>query len=1126
MAIDSKQIEHFILWTAIFLLIAMPFPTQAEAPTLARLSFRVAPERMANFESAYTSRVVPLLKKHGLVESSEKGRATSDSVFSRLFEVETPVQVDAKGKELEEDLDWQEVLRNLGEAFGSRENSVGLRWEIYRTPAGSGETIEAGPGFRHGLWQTFDSRDGLLAGGGGGILQDRAGNLWFARAGITRYDGETFTTFTTENGLVEDAVLSIMEDRAGNLWLGTEKGGVSRYDGAIFETFSTVDGLVENGVKCLAQDRAGNLWFGTDQGASRFDGAKFETFTVADGLVNDRVNAILMDQEGAVWFGTGGREEESGGVSRYDGESFVSFTTEDGLALDVVSSIWEDREGDLWFATLGGGVSRYDGQAFFNLTEEDGLGYPSVSAMLQDGDGDFWFAQFADGVSRYDGEKFERFTIAEGMGNSQAFSMAEDRDGHLWFGLIGGSMSRYDGRLLSHFTQEEGLIVSFTFDILEDRAGNLWFTSFGGVSRYDGEEFTRITTADGLASGVVYCMLEDREGNLWFGTNHGVSRFDGEIFTSFTARDGLVADPVVCMMEDRQGHLWFGTGWFNGGVTRYDGSAFTPFTTEDGLAGNHVRAMIEDREGHLWFGTGHGVSRYDGTGFVTFAAKDGLTDNRVAAILEDGQGHLWFGTEEGIFRYDGDRFVHFLIGDGPEPSNIFQIFEDRVGHLWFGDWGSGVIHFDGRVFQFLDRRDGLVDNSIQDILQDREGNIWIGSEGGAVRYRPSRTPPRVRIKQVIADRTYESVESVDLLSTQQFAIFEVQGRSLTSRPDQMVYLFRLEGYEEEWRQTRDNKIEYAVLPVGEYTFQVQAVDRDLNYSEIAEVRVRVSPPYGQLALGGGLLIALIGLVGAAGYAVQRRRERDRAREELVRELEEELQTAHDMQMGLMPKDAPEICGFDVAGRCIPANHVGGDFFQYFQQDGTLAICMADVTGHAMEAAIPVVMFSGILENQMEAGEVLEALFARLNHSLHRILDGRTFVCFTMAKLDPTSRSLRLANGGCPYPYHYRSATGEVAELQVDAYPLGVRDETHYPVIEVQLEPGDRVIFCSDGIIEAENIHGELFGFERAEEIIGRSCGERLSPVALIDRVIEEVKAFSGDALQSDDQTIVVLAAED
>ena len=258
---------------------------------------------------------------------------------------------------------------------------------------------------------------------------------------------------------------------------------------------------------------------------------------------------------------------------------------------------------------------------------------------------------------------------------------------------------------------------------------------------------------------------------------------------------------------------------------------------------------------------------------------------------------------------------------------------------------------------------------------------------------------------------------------------------------------------------------------------------------------------------------------------QERRIRD---EEIQRQLlEGELNTAHDMQMSLMPTESPQIKGFDIIGRCIPADHVGGDFFQYFPISGSrLAISLADVTGHAMEAAIPVVMFSGILDTQVETGNTLEDLFTKLNRSLCRNLAGRrTYVCFTMGELDTATRIFRLSNGGCPYPYHYKAITGEITELQVNAYPLGVHIETIYPVIETQLEPGDRIVFCSDGIIEAENSERELFGFERTAETIRRGCSQDLSAPQILDYLINEVKTFTGSNPQGDDQTIVVLQVE-
>jgi sigma-B regulation protein RsbU (phosphoserine phosphatase) len=249
---------------------------------------------------------------------------------------------------------------------------------------------------------------------------------------------------------------------------------------------------------------------------------------------------------------------------------------------------------------------------------------------------------------------------------------------------------------------------------------------------------------------------------------------------------------------------------------------------------------------------------------------------------------------------------------------------------------------------------------------------------------------------------------------------------------------------------------------------------------------------------------------------------------LREEAEKELQDAHDMQMGLMPTESPQISGIDLVGRCIPANHVGGDFFQYFplSQD-RLSIALADVTGHAMKAAVPVMMFSGILKTETRHGDSIENLFTNLNRTLHEVLERRTFVCFTMAELNPETRTFRMSNCGCPNPYHYRAARHEVVELQMDGYgyPLGIRPNATYEAIETQLEPGDRVVFCSDGIVEAGNTAGEMFTFERTAETIRQGCQEGLSAEALLERIISEVKAFTGEEPQGDDQTVVVLHIE-
>ena len=106
-----------------------------------------------------------------------------------------------------------------------------------------------------------------------------------------------------------------------------------------------------------------------------------------------------------------------------------------------------------------------------------------------------------------------------------------------------------------------------------------------------------------------------------------------------------------------------------------------------------------------------------------------------------------------------------------------------------------------------------------------------------------------------------------------------------------------------------------------------------------------------------------------------------------------------------------------------------------------------------------------------------------------------------------------------------AATGEVVELEVDAYPLGVRIGAEYGVLEVDLKTDDYIVFCSDGIIEAANVDGEMFGFEQTAATILAGCVKRLSAEVLIDRLIDAVQTFAGNEPQGDDMTCVVLKVE-
>jgi len=716
-----------------------------------------------------------------------------------------------------------------------------------------------------GHWESYALIDGLPDVNVLAILEDREGYLWFGTedGGVSRYDGQSFTTFTKEDGLAGNGVTSILEDREGYLWFGAggwnvEGSGVSRYDGHGFVTFTTEDGLAHNNVWSILEDKEGCLWFGTSGGGvSHYDGHGFVTFTTEDGLAHNDIRAIVEDRDGNLWFGTYG-----GGVSRYDvaklrdGRSFVNFTTEDGLNFNSVTSIAEDKEGNLWFGTYWGGVSRYDGTSFLKFSRKDGLADNRITSIAEDRESNLWFGTYAGGVSCYDGKRFLTFTVEDGLADNRVNSILEDGGGYLWFGTYGGA-SRYDMGSFATFTTRDGLANNDVRAAAEDRAGNLWFGTHEGVSRYDGDSFLTFTREDGLVRDDVRAIAEDREGNLWFGTyNGGVSRYespgestgrftfppiakvrDGRNFVTFSRKDGLAHNNVWAITEDRENNIWFGTV---DGVSRYDGDGFVIFTTEDGLAHNHVWSILEDREGNLWFGTVGGVSRYDGSSFVTFTTEDGLADNHVWAILEDREGNLWFATKGGVNRYDGQNFQTFTVKDGLPCKNIRSILEDREGYFWFGTSGGGVCKYDGKNFQNITTRDGLAHNTVRQIVQDKAGNFWFATPNRITKYTPppQKVKPRVRITQVIADEVYEHPDTVETPANR--VTFECRGLSFKTKFDRIKYTYKLEGRGADWSQaTHERRVRYDNLKPGEYLFQAKAIDRDLNYSDAAQVKLTV-----------------------------------------------------------------------------------------------------------------------------------------------------------------------------------------------------------------------------------------------------------------------------------------------
>ena len=234
-------------------------------------------------------------------------------------------------------------------------------------------------------------------------------------------------------------------------------------------------------------------------------------------------------------------------------------------------------------------------------------------------------------------------------------------------------------------------------------------------------------------------------------------------------------------------------------------------------------------------------------------------------------------------------------------------------------------------------------------------------------------------------------------------------------------------------------------------------------------------------------------------------------------LDQELLVASRIQTGLLPKKLPQFDGWHVSAFYQPAREVGGDFyeFEYFE-DGRLGIFVGDVTDKGIPAALVMATTRTLLKAAAGEFDSPGMVLARVNNLLVADIPDNMFVTCFYAILDPDAGKMVFSNAGHNLPY--RLTKHEVMEIKAAGMPLGLMPDMEYDVHEMIIEPGDDMIFYTDGLVEAHNNDREMFGSQRLKNLFADFSGE---DGALIDRLMQELKDFMGeDQEQEDDITFV------
>jgi phosphoserine phosphatase RsbU/P len=255
-------------------------------------------------------------------------------------------------------------------------------------------------------------------------------------------------------------------------------------------------------------------------------------------------------------------------------------------------------------------------------------------------------------------------------------------------------------------------------------------------------------------------------------------------------------------------------------------------------------------------------------------------------------------------------------------------------------------------------------------------------------------------------------------------------------------------------------------------------------------------------------------------------ENARLYEEIARQerrLERDLALARELQMRLLPQVLPKMANLELAAKFVPARAIGGDLYDFIPYSlSRLGIVIGDVSGKGAPAAIYAALVSGILRSHAPIEPGPAEMLRAVNLSLAERRIEAQFVSLIYAVWDDESRNLTVANSGLPRPIHVHGGKNHV--IEATGLPLGLFDDANYDEFRFKMKPGDMFVFFSDGILDARNRRGQLFGRGRVEELVLQCAGK--SAECVVTTLFKAVAEHSAGVESFDDQTVVAIKVRD
>ncbi len=679
------------------------------------------------------------------------------------------------------------------------------------------------------------------------IQQDHNGFLWLAtRAGLSRFNGINFHTYTKDDGLSSHNIATLYVDSRHRLWIGTTDAGLQLFDRSSFKQYGPDQGLDAQSIAGISEDKDGKVWLATGNGVYYLTDTSVEKY---GALPDISYTTIIHTPSGDLWAGT----QDSGAYNVSESEIFRYSSTNSGLPHDHVTAITCDKSGTVWVGTAAG-LAKISGGAL-SLPQLPGqLGNSHITSFTHDSYDNLWIGLQRNGLLKYDGSSFTYITRRSGLRTSRITALAADTEGNVWIGTNGYGLQQYRAPWFVHYFDFGAISEPRVTAVGRDGNGTVWFgTDEGELARMlpQGPEWQASTPWPRGAT--IYSFLPVAE-EMWVSTSNGIWRLGSGAPRRYAAEQGLPAPDVFQAATGPDGKLYFATA---GGVVTLAQDSLRLIPYADGSI--KANTIFRDSKGRLWVGADQGAFLVEQGRLVQPQELKGLHLTEIRSITEDETGVLYFAAfNSGLLLLQNNKPTLYTSSEGFPNEAIKSVYADEKDNLWVATNREllkvqlPLLRQQGKfAYRLYTSPSGFRGQEVCDnaMLQTADGHMWFGTTKGLTHYLPHLDRQQPLYPQLVLTNVLlhsnptdwqalgYSLDSITglpqdlrLPHTQNHLSFNFHGISL-SDPEQVVYKYRLKGYDDTWSQVTERSFTtYANLAPGEYTFELLARNTDGDWT--------------------------------------------------------------------------------------------------------------------------------------------------------------------------------------------------------------------------------------------------------------------------------------------------------